>query len=166
MIADPSFLYKLILEESVTCTYSAWWEFKNRKERYCLPDIKWRIVSFFCQIICSSLNLMVFDRIKQEWHLALLNILTVMTCNGIIVWSLAPCRSYGNTFRTDLQNSIQKLPNNIFEKDYLMREFDLQKRVYSFFYKAAEFSLLGSTAGTVQSVLSNFFSSKKDERYV
>ncbi|XP_042420244.1 protein RETICULATA-RELATED 1, chloroplastic-like [Zingiber officinale] len=135
MIADPSFLYKLILEESATCAYSAWWEFKNRKER-----------------------------IKQEWHLALLNILTVMTCNGIIVWSLAPCRSYGNTFRTDLQNSIQKLPNNIFEKDYLMREFDLQKRVYSFFYKAAEFSLLGSTAGTVQSVLSNFFSSKKDER--
>ncbi|KAG6482218.1 hypothetical protein ZIOFF_058849 [Zingiber officinale] len=135
MIADPSFLYKLILEESVTCAYSAWWEFKNRKER-----------------------------IKQEWHLALLNILTVMTCNGIIVWSLAPCRSYGNTFRTDLQNSIQKLPNNIFEKDYLMREFDLQKRVYSFFYKAAEFSLLGSTARTVQSGLSNFFSSKKDER--
>ncbi|XP_074561544.1 protein RETICULATA-RELATED 6, chloroplastic-like [Curcuma longa] len=135
MIADPSFLYKLILEESVTCAYSAWWEFKNRKEK-----------------------------IKQEWHLALLNILTVMTCNGVIVWSLAPCRSYGNTFRTDLQNSIQKLPNNIFEKDYLMREFDLQKRVYSFFYKAAEFSLLGSTAGTVQSVLSNFFSSRKDER--
>ncbi|WOL04160.1 hypothetical protein Cni_G12881 [Canna indica] len=135
MIADPSFLYKLLLEETVTCACSIWWELNNRKER-----------------------------IKQEWQLALVNVLTAMTCNGIIVWSLAPCRSYGNTFRFDLQNTIQKLPNNIFEKSYPMREFDLQKRIYSFFYKAAEFSLLGLTAGSIQGVLSKVFAAKRDGR--
>ncbi|CAL9079353.1 hypothetical protein MUK42_27194 [Musa troglodytarum] len=133
MIADPSFLYKLLLEETVTCACSLWWEFKNRKER-----------------------------MKQEWQLALVNVLTVMTCNGIMVWSLAPSRSYGNTFRFDLENTIQKLPNNIFENSYPMREFDLQKRVYSFFYKAAEFSLLGLTTGSIQGALSKAFAGKRD----
>lgn len=89
-----------------------------------------------------------------------------MTCNGIIVWSLAPCRSYGNTFRFDLENTIQKLPNNIFETSYPMREFDLQKRVYSFFYKAAEFSLLGLAAGTIQGAISKAFAAKKEGRLV
>ncbi|KAG6514877.1 hypothetical protein ZIOFF_025252 [Zingiber officinale] len=103
-------------------------------------------------------------RIKQEWQLALVNVLTAMTCNGIIVWSLAPCRSYGNTFRFDLENTIQKLPNNIFENSYPMREFDLQKRIYSFFYKAAEFSLLGLAAGTIQGAITKDFAAKKEGR--
>ncbi|KAF4400771.1 hypothetical protein G4B88_001326 [Cannabis sativa] len=40
----------------------------------------------------------------------------VSTCNAIAIWSLAPCRSYGNTFHFNLQNTLQKLPNNTFEK--------------------------------------------------
>ncbi|XP_073013316.1 protein RETICULATA-RELATED 6, chloroplastic [Typha latifolia] len=135
MIADPSFLYKILLESAATLGCSVWWELKNRK-----------------------------DRIKQEWDLALINVLTVTACNAFMVWSLAPCRSYGNTFHFDLQNTIQKLPNNIFEKSYPMREFDLQKRIHSFFYKAAEFCLVGLTAGSVQGALSKFSSSKKEGR--
>lgn len=34
MIADPSFLYKLLLEQAATLGCSVWWEFKNRKGRY------------------------------------------------------------------------------------------------------------------------------------
>lgn len=135
MIADPSFLYKLLLEQFATITSSVWWEVKNRKER-----------------------------IKQEWDLALINVLTASACNAFVVWSLAPSRSYGNTFRFDLQNSIQKLPNNIFEKSYPMREFDMQKRVHSFFYKAAEFSLVGLTAGSIQGALSKSLSKNKEGR--
>ncbi|KAM0940259.1 hypothetical protein DsansV1_C19g0162051 [Dioscorea sansibarensis] len=135
MIADPSFLYKLLLEQTATIGCSVWWELKSRKER-----------------------------IKQEWDLALVNILTISACNAFVVWSLAPCRSYGNTFRFDLQNSIQKLPNNIFEKSYPLREFDLQKRIHSFFYKAAELCLVGVTAGSVQGALSKFLSTKKEGR--
>lgn len=80
-------------------------------------------------------------------------------------WTLAPCQSYGNTFRYDLQNTLQKLPNNIFEKSYPLREFDLQKRVHSFFYKAAELCMLGLSAGAVQGALSNLLASKKEGRY-
>ncbi|PKA57907.1 hypothetical protein AXF42_Ash012446 [Apostasia shenzhenica] len=135
MISDPSFLYKLLLEQVATIGSTVWWELKNRK-----------------------------GRIKEEWDLALTNVLTVSACNAFIVWSLAPCRSYGNTFRFDLQNTIQKLPNNIFEKSYPMREFDLYKRVHSFFYKAAELCLVGLTAGAIQGSLSNALSSRKNHR--
>ncbi|KAH7518797.1 hypothetical protein FEM48_Zijuj09G0209100 [Ziziphus jujuba var. spinosa] len=135
MLADPAFLYKLLLEQAATIGFSVWSELKNRK-----------------------------DRIKQEWDLALVNVLTVAACNAIVVWSLAPCRSYGNTFRFDLQNTLQKLPNNIFERSYPLREFDLQKRIHSFFYKAAELCMVGLTAGAVQGSLSNYLASKKEGR--
>ncbi|PQQ09772.1 protein RETICULATA-RELATED 1 chloroplastic [Prunus yedoensis var. nudiflora] len=134
MLADPAFLYRFLLEQAATIGSSVWWELKNRK-----------------------------GRIKQEWDLALINVLTVTACNAIVVWSLAPCRSYGNTFKFDLQNTLQKLPNNIFEKSYPLREFDLQKRVHSFFYKAAELCMVGLTAGAVQGSLSNFLAQKKRE---
>lgn len=135
MIADPAFLYRLLLEQAATIGCSAWWEFKSRK-----------------------------DRIKQEWDLALVNVLTAAACNAVVVWSLAPCRSYGNTFRFDLQNTLQKLPNNVFEKSYPLREFDLQKRVHSFFYKAAQLCFVGLTAGAVQGALSNLCAKKKNDR--
>ncbi|KAK6945580.1 Protein RETICULATA-related [Dillenia turbinata] len=135
MIADPAFLYKLLLEQATTIGCTVWWELKNRKHR-----------------------------IKEEWDLALLNVLTVTACNAIVVWSLAPCRSYGNTFKFDLQNTLQKLPNNIFEKSYPLREFDLQKRIHSFFYKAAELCMVGLIAGAVQGGLSNLSASKKGDR--
>ncbi|KAF8404118.1 hypothetical protein HHK36_008998 [Tetracentron sinense] len=135
MIADPAFLYKLLLEQATTIGCSVWWELKNRKER-----------------------------IKQEWDLALINVLTVSACNAVVVWSLAPCRSYGNTFQFDLQNTLQKLPSNIFERSYPLREFDLQKRIHSFFYKAAELCMVGFTAGAAQGALSKLSSSKKEGR--
>lgn len=135
MIADPAFLYKLLLEQAATIGCSVWWELKNRK-----------------------------DRVKQEWDLALINVLTAAACNAAVVWSLAPCRSYGNTFRFDLQNTLQKLPNNVFEKSYPLREFDMQKRIHSFFYKAAELCLVGLTAGAVQGALSNICAKKTDGR--
>ncbi|KAB5574389.1 hypothetical protein DKX38_001583 [Salix brachista] len=134
MLADPAFLYRLLLEQAATIGCSVWWELKNRK-----------------------------DRIKQEWDLALINVLTVTACNAFVVWTLAPCRSYGNTFQFDLQNTLQKLPNNIFEMSYPLREFDLQKRIHSFFYKAAELCLVGLTAGAIQGSLTNILARKKDK---
>ncbi|XP_023635958.1 protein RETICULATA-RELATED 1, chloroplastic [Capsella rubella] len=135
MLADPAFLYKLLLEQAATVGCSVWWEVKNRK-----------------------------NRIKEEWDLALINVLTVSACNAAAVWLLAPCRSYGNTFRFDLQNTLQKLPNNLFEMSYPLREFDLQKRFHSLFYKAAELSILGLATGTLQGSLSNFLAGKKKNR--
>ncbi|KAJ4967232.1 hypothetical protein NE237_019081 [Protea cynaroides] len=135
MIADPAFLHKFLLDQAATIGCSVWWELKNRGER-----------------------------IKQEWDLALINVLTVSACSAVVVWSLAPCRSYGNTFQFDLQNTLQKLPNNIFEKSYALREFDVQKRIHSFFYKAAELCLVGLTAGVAQSALAKLLANKKGGR--
>lgn len=135
LLADPAFIYRFLLEEAATIGCSVWWEFKNRK-----------------------------DRIKQEWDLALINVLTAAACNAVVVWSLAPCRSYGNTFQFDLQNTLQKLPNNIFEKSYPLREFDLQKRVQCFLFKAAELCMAGLSAGAIQGGLSNSLAKKKEGR--
>ncbi|KAL1534275.1 protein RETICULATA-RELATED 1, chloroplastic-like [Salvia divinorum] len=135
MIADPAFMLRMLLEQGSTIGCSVLWEIQNRKER-----------------------------IKQEWDLALINVLTVTACNAIVVWSLAPCRSYGTTFQTDLQNTLQKLPNNIFESSYRYREFDIQKRLLSFLYRAAELSMVGFTAGAAQGALSNFVARKKEGR--
>ncbi|KAJ9687378.1 hypothetical protein PVL29_016030 [Vitis rotundifolia] len=119
---------------------------------------------FISRTLPQGMSRAFIGRIKQEWDLALINVLTVSACNAIVVWSLAPCRSYGNTFRFDLQNTLQKLPNNIFEKSYPLREFDLQKRIHSFFYKAAELCMVGLTAGAAQGALTNFAASKKKDR--
>uniref|UniRef100_A0A1J3IA14 Protein RETICULATA-RELATED 1, chloroplastic n=1 Tax=Noccaea caerulescens TaxID=107243 RepID=A0A1J3IA14_NOCCA len=135
MLADPAFLYRLLLEQAATIGCSVWWEVKTRK-----------------------------NRLKEEWDLALINVLTVSACNAAAVWLLAPCRSYGNTFRFDLQNTLQKLPNNIFEMSYPLREFDLQKRIHSLFYKAAELSILGTATGALQGSLSNYLAGKKKNR--
>ncbi|XP_061337179.1 protein RETICULATA-RELATED 1, chloroplastic isoform X1 [Gastrolobium bilobum] len=135
LLADPAFMYRFLLEEVATIGCSVWWEIKNRK-----------------------------DRIKQEWDLALINVLTAAACNAVVVWSLAPCRSYGNTFQFDLQNTLQKLPNNIFEKSYPLREFDLQKRIQCFLFKAAELCMVGLSAGAVQGALSNSLARKKEGR--
>nr|GEY28714.1 protein reticulata-related 1, chloroplastic [Tanacetum cinerariifolium] len=121
MIADPSFLYRFLLEQVAAIGSSVLWEVKNRKER-----------------------------IKDKWDLALIYVLTVTACNAVAVWSLAPCHSYENTFRFDLQNTLQKLPNNVFERSYPMREFDIQKKIHSFFYKATKLCMVGLTAGAAQ----------------
>lgn len=133
MIADPSFLYKMWWEQAVTIAYGSWWEFKHRGER-----------------------------LKDEWGLAAMNILSMSLCNAAIVWSLAPCRSYGSTFKFNLQNTIQKLPNNVFERSYAFREFDMTKRVQSFFYKAGELCLVGLLTGAASGGLVKLIGSGKE----
>jgi len=40
LLADPAFLYRLVLEEVATVGCSLWWEIKNRKHR-CVMHSKW-----------------------------------------------------------------------------------------------------------------------------
>ncbi|KAL6623072.1 hypothetical protein ACP70R_032951 [Stipagrostis hirtigluma subsp. patula] len=134
-LADPSFPHKMAFEFTATFFSSVWWEMNIRKERF-----------------------------QQEWDLVVVNALTASCCNLMVLGLLAPCRSYGSTSRFDFQNAIEKLPNNIFEKSYPLREFDLQKRIGAFFYKAAELSLVGVVAGSVQGGLSKVLSARKERR--
>ncbi|KQK18337.1 protein RETICULATA-RELATED 1, chloroplastic isoform X1 [Brachypodium distachyon] len=94
------------------------------------------------------------ERFQQEWDLVFLNVFTATVCNLAVFYSLAPCRSY----------MIQKLPSNIFEKSYPMRQFDLLRRIQSLFGKAAELCLGGLLAGSIQGGLSNVLSSGRERR--
>lgn len=134
MIADPGFLYKMCWEQALTIAYGVWWEVKHRREK-----------------------------LKEEWSLAAVNVLSLSLCNAAIVWSLAPCRSYGSTFKFNLQNTIQKLPSNVFERNYAFREFDTLKRVQSFFYKAGELCLAGLLTGATAGGLMKLAASKRED---
>ena len=101
---------------------------------------------------------------RQEWDLALANVLTLAACNAAMVWTLSPSRSYGTTARFDWQNVLQKLPNHVFDKSYPMREFNLVSRVSSFFYKAAELSLVGMVVGSAGGAVSNALLTLKRQR--
>lgn len=52
----------------------------------------------------------------------------------------------------NFKNSLQKLPNHVVDKSYSLREFDMSKRVFCFFYKPAHLSLVGMVTGTARAV--------------
>ncbi|TVU25681.1 hypothetical protein EJB05_28186, partial [Eragrostis curvula] len=92
------------------------------------------------------------ERFQQELDLVFVNVLTATICNLAVFCSLAPCRSY----------MIQRIPNNIFEKSYPMKQFDLLRRTKSFFSKAAELCLGGLLIGSVQGGLFKVLSDRKE----
>ncbi|CAM6115685.1 unnamed protein product [Calypogeia fissa] len=118
ILADPSFLYKVAVEQVTTIGLGVWWEVHHRGER-----------------------------LKDEWGLAAANILTMSACSAAAVWCLSPSRSYGQTFNFDWQNALQKLPNNCFDASYPLREFSKNQRVLAFFYKSVELGVIGVGAG-------------------
>lgn len=152
MLADSSFLHKMTLEFLATIGSSVWWEMENRKERYAVH------CSFFQ---CCKLNFWHLQsnhtyfsgvRFQQELDLVFVNVFTATICNLAVLCALAPCRSY----------TILRVPNNIFEKSYPMRQFDLLRRTQSFFSKAAQLCLGGLLVGSVQGGLSTVISARKE----
>jgi hypothetical protein len=152
MLADPSFLHKMTFELLATVSSSVWWEMKNRKERYVVISMLSKTRFFGIYLIQSYIFLGV--RFQQEWDLVFLNVLSATVCNLAVFCSLAPCRSY----------MINKLPNNIFEKSYPMRQFDLLNRTQSLFSKAAELCLGGLLVGSIQGGLSSVLSAGRERR--
>lgn len=96
--------------------------------------------------------------------MAAANVLTLAVCNAAMTWSLAPSRSYGSTFKYSWQNAIQKLPNNVFDKSYPLREFDMPMRIYSFLYRTLQLSLVGMAAGAGGAALSKVMPSARKQQ--
>ncbi|KAL3691714.1 hypothetical protein R1sor_005365 [Riccia sorocarpa] len=134
VLGDPAFVFKVALEQVTTLGLGVWWEIHHRGKR-----------------------------LKDEWHLAAANVLTMSACNMAMVWCLAPSRSYGQTFRFDWQNALQKLPNHAFDVSYPLREFDRNKRIASFFYKSVELSVIGAALGSVSAGLQRLIPRPKDQ---
>ncbi|GJP34902.1 hypothetical protein CLOM_g19383 [Closterium sp. NIES-68] len=126
MMADPAFLFKLALEQAATIATAIRWEVQQRGER-----------------------------LRHEWPLALSNVLSLSLCNLAVVWCLSPSRSYGSTATNEVQMALQKLPNNVFDRSYSLREFKLPERAGSFFFNAARLSLIGSAVGAAGGAVSN-----------
>ncbi|CAI5466076.1 unnamed protein product [Closterium sp. Yama58-4] len=142
MMADPAFLFKLALEQAATVATAVHWEVQQRlgqqngqQEGQDGQDGKSKLI--------------------REWPLALTNVLTLSLCNLALVWCLSPSRSYGSTATNEWQMALQKLPNNVFDRSYALREFKLPERVGSFFFHAAQLSLIGSAVGAAGGAVSN-----------
>eukprot|EP00850_Spirogloea_muscicola_P003868 SM000016S01856 [mRNA] locus=s16:284352:287208:- [translate_table: standard] len=135
MMADPAFMQKVLIEQFITIGSGMYWEYKKRGRR-----------------------------LREEWDLAAVNVLTLAACNAAIVFTVSPSRSYGTTARSDWQNALQKLPNNMFDKSYPLREFNTQSRVFSLALKGAELSLVGSAIGAAGGAISNLVAAIKKKR--
>lgn len=94
-------------------------------------------------------------RLKDEWDLAAVNVLTLAAANMVINWSVAPCRKYHEPFRWEWQNTLQKLPHNAFDKSYKFAELSKLDRFYGFAYKSAELCAIGSVLGSVGGLVQN-----------
>jgi hypothetical protein len=128
LLADPAFLFKLTLEQGFTIGYGIWWECQHcGKGKQKIPylyrkDLWWKLSYQERTHLFLGLG-----RIRKEWDVATENALTVAVCNMAICWSLAPSWSYGSTFEYKFQNTIQKIPINVFDKSHPLREFYVQR---------------------------------------
>lgn len=118
VVGDPTFVFKAALEQAITIGAAVHWEVRHRG-----------------------------DKLKEEWDLALVNVLAQAACCGAVVWATAPSRTYGTTARFEWQMALQKLPNHVFDKSYPLREFSLRSRAGGLLYKAAQLSLVGVGVG-------------------
>ncbi|CAI5478500.1 unnamed protein product [Closterium sp. Yama58-4] len=139
MMADPAFLFKLALEQAATVATAVRWEVQQRigqrNGQQNGQDRKSKLI--------------------REWPFVLTNVLTLSLCNLALIWCLFPSRSYGSTATSEWQMALQKLPNNVFDRSYALREFKLPERVGSFFFNAARLSLIGSAVGAAGGAASN-----------
>ncbi|CAI5486959.1 unnamed protein product [Closterium sp. Naga37s-1] len=145
MMADPAFLFKLALEQAATVATAVRWEVQQRRgqpngqngQQNGQDGQDWK------------------TKLNQEWPLALTNVVTLSLCNLALVWCLSPSRSYSSTATNEFQMVLQKLPNNVFDRSYALREFKLPERVGSFFFNAARLSVIGSAVGAAGGAVSN-----------
>jgi len=126
LLADPAFLFKVGVEQLITVGSAVVYESKQRG-----------------------------SRLRQEWDLALTNVLTLSAANLALVWMLAPCRSYGVAHKSSLTRILHDLPNNVFDREGPLRTYTKATRALSAVVKAAELSLVGMVAGASGSVVSN-----------
>ena len=128
LMADPSFLGKLALEQLITLAAGAAYEAQQRGAR-----------------------------LGAEADLAVANVLTQLLGNAALVWSLAPTRSYGAAHKHAWQRAVAGLPNYVFDSCGPLRQYTRASRSGALLYKAAQLSsaglALGAASSAVQSAL-------------
>lgn len=124
LMADPAFLVKLVLEQSLTIGSAIAYEASQRGRR-----------------------------LRREWDLAAVNVLSLSIVNALTIWLLAPTRTHGAPSNSRLQSFLQSLPNNAFDREGPLREYGMTKRIGSVAVKATELSVVGASIGLLNSGL-------------
>jgi hypothetical protein len=122
LMADPAFMQKLAVEQAITVVASLAYEARARGDAF------WR-----------------------ELDLVALNTLSLAAANAAVVYLVAPTRAAPAPARHAWQNSLARLPNNVFEGTTPLRAVTAGSRAAAFLVKAAELCGVGMLAGAAQS---------------
>jgi hypothetical protein len=125
LMADPAFVQKLVLEQTIMACSSLYYEWSVRGENF-----------------------------KKELDLVLINTVGMMAATGAAVWVSAPSRSFGTVHKFPWQQMLSNLPNNVFDASGPLRQYPLQARAGGFLARMAEMSAIGAITGSVTSMLS------------
>jgi hypothetical protein len=125
LMADPSFLGKLAVEQLITLGAGCAYEASQRGQR-----------------------------LGAEADLAAANVLTLLASNAAAVWCLAPTRSYGAAHKHAWQRAVASLPNYVFDSCGPLRQYTRASRTGALLYKAAELSGVGVCVGAAGGALS------------
>jgi len=127
VMGDPTFLYKMGVEQLLTITGSVLCELKIRGK----------------------------ERFKKEWKQVAARTTALCMGNAALVWMTAPSRAFGSTSKFPWQQHLAKLPNNVFEKSGPLRRYTMVDRSQAFLLKTGQLGLVGLGSGALGVALEN-----------
>jgi hypothetical protein len=132
LMADPSFLGKLAVEQLITLGAGVAYEASARGAR-----------------------------LSDEAELASANVLTLLASNAALVWCLAPTRSYGAAHKHAWQRAVASLPNYVFDSCGPLRQYTKLSRTSALLYKAAQLSGVGVAIGAAGGAASHLLLARR-----
>ena len=78
----------------------------------------------------------------KELDLVAVNTVSLAGATGLMVWLVAPNRSYGAIHKFPWQNALHNLPNHVFDASTPYRRFTMGSRMAALFAKARLLSVL------------------------
>ena len=118
LMADPSFLGKLAVEQGITLGAGLMLEAQQRG-----------------------------SRLGGEADFAAANLLTLAAANAALVWSVAPSRVYGAAHTAGWAKAVAGLPNYVFDTCGPLRQYNTAARAAGLAVKAAQLSGVGAAIG-------------------
>ena len=126
LMADPAFVQKLVIEQTLAFSASMLHEWRTRG-----------------------------DAFKRELDLAVINSMGLAAAVGAAVWITAPSRAIGAAHKWPWQRMLAGLPQCVFDASGPLRSYTPAARVGGFFASMAQLSAAGAAAGAATSALSH-----------
>lgn len=120
LMADPSFLSKLAVEQAITLAAGTAYEAGIRG-----------------------------DKLGAEADFASINVSSLLASNAVTVWLMAPTRLYGAQHAFGWQRLLSSLPNHVFDASGPLRPLTYGTRFAGMLLKGGQMALLGCGIGAV-----------------